>query len=126
LSPEPPSSATFEESFLAVESAVERLERGDLPLEESLRQYEQGVRALVRCREVLGEARKRIEVLARDAGLEKKDGSEVSWEAGEAHPQLRGALAGIDREDELGSAGEDGKDNSGATESDPDGKQADG
>ena len=58
------SSPTFEESFRRAEEAVEALERGDLSLEDCLRQYEQGFEALRSCYSVLARAQERIEVLA--------------------------------------------------------------
>ncbi len=38
----------FEEQLTALESVVERLERGDLPLEESVKLFEEGLEALER------------------------------------------------------------------------------
>jgi exodeoxyribonuclease VII small subunit len=42
------------------------LERGDLPLEESLKLFEEGVRLSRECQERLNQAERRIEVLLRD------------------------------------------------------------
>jgi len=42
---------------------VTRLERGDLPLEESLRLFEEGVRLSARSQEKLDSAQKRVEEL---------------------------------------------------------------
>lgn len=53
----------FEESLSEVESVVESLEAGELSLEESLRQYEQGVKALRSCFEHLRKAERKIELL---------------------------------------------------------------
>ncbi|MCS6925691.1 MAG: exodeoxyribonuclease VII small subunit [Candidatus Binatia bacterium] len=58
----------FEEALLALEGLVEKLETGDLPLEEALATFEEGV-ALVRyLNEQLTAVEKRVEVLARDLG----------------------------------------------------------
>ena len=56
----------FESSLAALEKVVRDLERGDLPLEESLKLFEQGVRLTRECQERLNEAERRIEVLLRD------------------------------------------------------------
>jgi exodeoxyribonuclease VII small subunit len=58
------SAPTFEESFRRAEEAVEALERGDLSLEDCLRQYESGFEALRSCYSILARAQERIEVLA--------------------------------------------------------------
>lgn len=56
----------FESSLDALEKIVRELERGDLPLEESLTLFEQGVRLSRECQERLNEAERRIEVLLQD------------------------------------------------------------
>lgn len=60
-------SKSFESSLQALEKIVRDLERGDLPLEESLELFEQGVRLSRECQERLNQAERRIEVLLRDA-----------------------------------------------------------
>ena len=56
----------FESSLAALEKVVRELERGDLPLEESLTLFEQGVLLSRECQERLNEAERRIEILLRD------------------------------------------------------------
>jgi exodeoxyribonuclease VII small subunit len=58
---------TFEAALAALEKIVRELERGDLPLEESLRLFEQGVRLSRECQERLNQAERRIELLLSDA-----------------------------------------------------------
>lgn len=58
---------TFEASLNELEAIVKQLEEGDLPLEESLRLFENGVRLSRECRERLTQAERRIEVLMKDA-----------------------------------------------------------
>ena len=65
--PDEQEGQTFEASLAALEKIVRDLERGDLPLEESLRLFEQGVRLSRQCQERLNQAERRIEVLLRDA-----------------------------------------------------------
>jgi len=55
----------FEESLARLEKIVEELEGGDLTLDESLARYEEGVKALKKCYEILRDAEKRVEVLLK-------------------------------------------------------------
>src|SRR3954464_8503365 len=57
----------FEAGLAALEKIVRELERGDLPLEESLKLFEEGVRLSRECQERLSQAERRIEVLLSDA-----------------------------------------------------------
>jgi exodeoxyribonuclease VII small subunit len=56
---------TFEEAFSQLEALVARLEGGDLPLEESLRAFEEGVRLTRLCAERLEDAERRVHLLMR-------------------------------------------------------------
>ena len=58
---------SFEASLAALEKIVRDLERGDLPLEESLRLFENGVKLSRECQDRLNQAERRIEVLLRDS-----------------------------------------------------------
>ena len=59
---------TFEQALKTLEEAVSRLERGQLPLDEALSCFEQGVNSAGRCRELLRDVETRVELLLRDAG----------------------------------------------------------
>jgi len=63
------SSKDFAETLQKLESIVERLEGGELGLEESLASFEQGVRLTREARQRLDSAESRVKVL-----LEKEDG----------------------------------------------------
>ncbi len=56
----------FEDHLAQVEQAVAELESGNLPLEESIRRYELGVKALKECYSILDQAEKKIQQLVRD------------------------------------------------------------
>ncbi len=56
----------FEEALKRLEGVVERLEEGEIPLEEALRLFEEGVKLSRLCHQRLDEAEKRIELLTRD------------------------------------------------------------
>jgi len=58
---------TFEAALKQLEEIVQRLERGELPLEESLKLYEDGIRLSRLCHAKLEEAEGRIELLMKDA-----------------------------------------------------------
>ena len=55
----------FEAALKKLESIVEKLENGDLSLEEALKQYEEGVRMADLCSKRLTEAEKKVEVLMK-------------------------------------------------------------
>ena len=58
----------FEQGMTELESIVARLEQGDLPLEESLRQFERGVGLTRACQNALRTAEQRVEILVQPAG----------------------------------------------------------
>lgn len=55
----------FEEALAQLEERVRRLEAGDLPLEEALALYEQGVELARTCHEQLEDAEQRVAALQR-------------------------------------------------------------
>ena len=57
---------TFEEALRELEGIVNRLEQGDLPLEEALQFFEDGVKLSRYCHTKLDEAQKRVEILLKD------------------------------------------------------------
>jgi exodeoxyribonuclease VII small subunit len=62
----------FEEQLTALESVVERLERGDLPLEESVKLFEQGLKLSNACKKELEAAEGKIEILVKQSNGEMK------------------------------------------------------
>jgi exodeoxyribonuclease VII small subunit len=58
-----PQNRSFEDDIKRLSEIVERLERGDLPLEESLQLFEEGVRLSRSSQERLDSAQKRVEEL---------------------------------------------------------------
>ncbi len=57
---------TFESSLKELERIVRRLEEGELPLEDSLKLFEDGVKLSRECQERLNQAERRIEILLKD------------------------------------------------------------
>ena len=60
--------ATFEDRLTALEAVVERLERGELSLEDSVRLFEEGVNLSNACKLELEKAEGRIQVLVETQG----------------------------------------------------------
>ena len=60
--------ASFEERLTALEGVVERLERGELTLDESVRLFEEGVHLSNACKLELEKAEGRIQILAETQG----------------------------------------------------------
>ncbi|OAI39091.1 hypothetical protein AYO38_08295 [bacterium SCGC AG-212-C10] len=59
----PKKEPTFEELFTSLEERSRRLEQGNLPLEESLKLYEEGAEIAGKLREILSSADLRIRTL---------------------------------------------------------------
>ena len=60
---------TFEQAIKELESLVERMEQGDLPLEESLQAFERGIEISRICQKALDEAEQRVRVLTDETDL---------------------------------------------------------
>ena len=67
--------ASFEEQLAELETVVERLERGDLTLEENVSLFERGVYLSNACKKQLSDAESRVQVL-----LEPEAGGDVRVE----------------------------------------------
>ena len=64
----PEKETTFEDALKLLESAVEKLEEGNLSLTDALKLFEEGLKASNVCRERLVEAKKSVEVLVAESG----------------------------------------------------------
>jgi exodeoxyribonuclease VII small subunit len=62
----------FEEALAELERLVERLERGDLPLDEALKTFERGVELTRHCQTSLKSAQQKVEIL-----LKRGSGAEI-------------------------------------------------
>ncbi len=56
----------FEAAMARLEEIVQELEKGDLPLEQSLKLFEEGVKLSRICNKRLDEAERRVEILLKD------------------------------------------------------------
>lgn len=58
---------SFEQALAALEGIVQQLERGDVPLDESITLYERGEKLRAACQKRLDAAQARIEKIVTDA-----------------------------------------------------------
>ena len=75
----------FEDALARLETIVNELERGELPLDESLRIFEEGIKLSKTCLKMLDDAERKVEILIQD-----KDGKR----------RLRAFSAGSDEMDD--------------------------
>lgn len=64
---------TFEESMQRLEQIVRAMERGDVPLDESLKLFQEGTALVERCGKLLDEAELQIKKIVPDASGEPKE-----------------------------------------------------
>jgi exodeoxyribonuclease VII small subunit len=67
---------SFEEAIKELTSIVSKIEQGQIPLQDSLEQYERGMALIKHCRGILQQAEKRIEKIAEEE--ESGDSSQKS------------------------------------------------
>lgn len=58
----------LEKSLSDLESLVEELERGDLPLEQAMKKFEEGIKLTRGCQTALKDAEQKVEILLQNAG----------------------------------------------------------
>jgi len=70
----------FEEALKRLEKIVTDLEDGDLPLDEALEKYEEGIRLSKTCARKLETAKKKVEILLKneDGSVELREFDETS------------------------------------------------
>ena len=59
-------SEQFEEAVKRLQAIVEKLERGDLPLEQSMESFAEGMQLVQFCHQKLEEAEKKVQILTKD------------------------------------------------------------
>ena len=74
--------ANFEDSLKQLEAIIGKLERGDLPLEESVQLFQEGIKLSNACKTDLETAEGKVQIL-----LKQKDGSRKA----ETFPPVAGA-----------------------------------
>ncbi len=83
----------FEKDLEKLEDIVEALEEGGLPLDTSIKKFEEGIKLAKRCETALSSAEKKIEVLTKNAA------GEVETEAFKCNPESE-EESGEDEEEE--------------------------
>jgi exodeoxyribonuclease VII small subunit len=68
---------TYEEAFANLETIIAGLESGELPLEEALARYEEGVKLAARCATLLEEAELRVRAWQLEGGTAGIDGRQT-------------------------------------------------
>lgn len=58
----------FEDSLQRLEKIVDQLEKGNVPLEQALKLFEEGVQLSTSCRKELEEAEGKVEILLKQNG----------------------------------------------------------
>ncbi|MEE4297874.1 MAG: exodeoxyribonuclease VII small subunit [Pseudomonadales bacterium] len=76
----------FEAALAELEGLVERMERGELSLDDSLGAFERGIHLTRTCQRALADAEQRVRLLLEreDGDLELREAADASGEAGEA------------------------------------------
>ena len=64
---------SFEEAITGLTDIVDKIEHGQIPLQDSLDQYERGMGLIKHCRTILKEAEQRIERISKE---EEEEGEE--------------------------------------------------
>ncbi len=57
---------TFEQAIKELTDIVGKIEQGQIPLQDSLKQYERGMALIKHCRTILQKAEKRIEKISKE------------------------------------------------------------
>ncbi len=59
-------SFNFEKSLADLEQLIGEMEGGELPLEESLKKFEQGIELIRGCQSALSDAEQKVEILTKE------------------------------------------------------------
>ncbi len=62
----------FEDAMARLETIVTELEKGDLPLDELLRIFEEGIRLSKSCLKMLDDTERKVEILIQDKDGKKR------------------------------------------------------
>ncbi|WP_457668612.1 exodeoxyribonuclease VII small subunit [Thiolapillus sp.] len=64
MSRKKPENLSFEEALSELEDLVDRLEQGDISLEESLKSFERGIALTRNCQQALVKAEQKVSILS--------------------------------------------------------------
>ena len=68
---------SFEEAIKELTNIVGKIEQGQIPLQDSLTQYEKGMALIKHCRTILQKAEKRIEKISKEQATENSQQEET-------------------------------------------------
>lgn len=71
----------LEKSLADLEELVEELESGDLPLEQAMKKFEEGIKLTRGCQAALKEAEQKVQILMKSAGGDELADFEIDDEA---------------------------------------------
>lgn len=90
----PAPEANFEQAMQRLEEIVEKMESGELPLEDLIVRYEEGMKLVKVCQERLASAEQRIEIITRNSAgkpvVKKFDAAPA------AQPKIQGEPKNVD------------------------------
>ena len=90
----PPPETNFEQAMQRLEEIVEQMESGELPLEELIVRYEEGMKLVKVCQERLASAEQRIEIITRNSA--GKPVVKKFEPAATASPEIQGEPKNVD------------------------------
>ena len=61
----------LEKSLADLETLVEELESGDLPLDKAMKKFEEGIKLTRGCQAALKDAEQKVEILLKSAGVDE-------------------------------------------------------
>ena len=62
----------FEDALARLETIVSELEKGDLPLNDSLKIFEEGIKLTKTCLKILDDSERKVEILVQETGGKKR------------------------------------------------------
>lgn len=62
----------FEDALARLETIVTELEKGDLPLHDSLKMFEEGIKLSKTCLKMLDDAERKVEIMVQDKDGKKR------------------------------------------------------
>ena len=66
------AAVKFEDALARLETIVAELEKGDLPLNDSLKMFEEGIKLSKTCLKMLDDAERKVEIMVQDKDGKKR------------------------------------------------------
>ena len=81
------SALKFEDALARLEAIVAELENGELPLDQSLKMFEEGIKLSKICLKILDDAERKVELLVQDKDGRKRIQAFALGEEEPDHPE---------------------------------------